>query len=57
MYVKRITIIFDLESGQFRRAAAPEPPAQETHLERSRWEWVGRSTVAALPYLIRQLLS
>ena len=57
MYVKRITIIFDLESGQFRRAAAPEPPAQEPHLEHSSWQWAGRSAVAALPYLIRQLLS
>ena len=57
MYVKRITIIFDLEAGQFRRAAAPEPPAQEPHLERSSWQWAGRSAIAALPYLIRQLLS
>jgi hypothetical protein len=57
MYVKRITIIFDLESGQFRRAPAPEPTPQEPDLERSRWQWAGRSAVAALPYLIRQLLS
>ena len=57
MYVKRITIIFDLEPGQFSRAAAPEPPAQEPHLERSNWQWAARSAVAALPYLIRQLLS
>ena len=46
MYVKRITIIFDLESGQFSRAAAPGPPAQESHLERSNWQWAARSAVA-----------
>ncbi len=57
MYVKRITIIFDLESGQFRRTPAPEPTPQEPDLEPSRWQWAGRSAVAALPYLIRQLLS
>ena len=57
MYLKRITIIFDLESGQFRRAAAPEPPPPEPHLDQSKWQWAGRSAAAALPYLIRHLLS
>lgn len=57
MYVKRITIVFDLESGQFRRASAPEPPPRETQVDNSKWQWAGRSAVAALPYLIRHLLS
>ena len=57
MYLKRITIIFDLESGQFRRAAAPEPPPQEPNPDQSKWQWAGRSAAAALPYLIRHLLS
>ena len=50
MVLKRIRFIVEVEFEN--REAAPESPPRETHVERSKWEQVGKTAVAVLPYLL-----
>ena len=49
MVLKRIRFVVDVEFET--REAAPDSPPRETHGE-SKWEQVGKTAVAVLPYLL-----